>query len=522
MTEFPTGTVTFLFTDIEGSTRLERRLRDRYGGALAEHRRLLREAFSVHGGHEVDTQGDSLFYVFPRALAAVAGAVEAQRALAAHDWPEDGEIRVRIGINTGEASLEDGRYVGFAVHRAARISAAAHGGQTLVSSTTRELVSDDLPPGQVVRDLGERRLKDLPRPERLYQLVVDDLPSEFAPPRTLDEQELAEAAEHTLATRRYRRRAAVVIPAAVLAGAAVLAAVLLLLRSSDAITAPPNSVAIIDPAQNKVVGTVPVGIRPSAIAFGAESVWVANAADKTLSRIDPETRQAGRFPLQATPTGVAVQAGAVWTANGLLGSVSRFETDVNAVAETIQIGTRSGAGSVTAGEGSVWAVFGNSVVGEIDPRTNTLAGQPTFAGMSPAGVTFGAGSVWIADGGGNNVLRLNPRTIGIVKPIGVGRGPRGIAFGANAVWVAAEGDDIVTRIDADSYATRTITVGDGPVAVAFGAEAVWVANAVDGTIRRIDPSTNDVVAIIRVGNRPAAITFGANAVWVAVQAPLSR
>jgi YVTN family beta-propeller protein len=265
----------------------------------------------------VDTQGDSLFYVFPRALAAVAGAAEAQRALAAHDWPEDGEIRVRIGINTGEASLEDGRYVGFAVHRAARISAAAHGGQTLVSSTTRELVSDDLPPGQVVRDLGERRLKDLPRPERLYQLVVDDLPSEFAPPRTLDEQELAEAAEHTLATRRYRRRAAVVIPAAVLAGAAVLAAVLLLLRSSDAITAPPNSVAIIDPAQNKVVGTVPVGIRPSAIAFGAESVWVANAADKTLSRIDPETRQEGRFPLQATPTGVAVQAGAVWTANGL-------------------------------------------------------------------------------------------------------------------------------------------------------------------------------------------------------------
>ena len=125
MTEFPTGTVTFLFTDIEGSTRLERRLRDRYGGALAEHRRLLREAFSAHVGHEVDTQGDSLFYVFPRALAAVAGAVEAQRALAAHDWPEDGEIRVRIGINTGEASLEDGRYVGFAVHRAARISAAA-------------------------------------------------------------------------------------------------------------------------------------------------------------------------------------------------------------------------------------------------------------------------------------------------------------------------------------------------------------------------------------------------------------
>jgi class 3 adenylate cyclase len=103
MAEFPTGTVTFLFTDIEGSTRLERELRERYGEVLSEHQRLLREAFAAHGGHEVDTQGDSFFYAFPRAKAAVEAAVEAQRGLASHSWPEDGEIRVRIGLSTGEA-----------------------------------------------------------------------------------------------------------------------------------------------------------------------------------------------------------------------------------------------------------------------------------------------------------------------------------------------------------------------------------------------------------------------------------
>jgi class 3 adenylate cyclase len=127
MTELPSGTVTFLFTDIEGSTQLERKLRERYGEVLGEHRSIVREAFAAHGGHEIDTQGDSFFYAFPRAKAAVDAAVDAQRALAAYAWPEDGRVRVRMGLSTGEASLEDGRYVGFAVHRAARISAAGHG-----------------------------------------------------------------------------------------------------------------------------------------------------------------------------------------------------------------------------------------------------------------------------------------------------------------------------------------------------------------------------------------------------------
>ena len=185
MAVLPTGTVTFLFTDIEGSTRLLARLPDRFGDLLAEHQRVLRGAFGAHGGREVGREGDSFFVAFARAPDALAAAVDGQRALARTRWPEDADVRVRMGIHTGEAALRGGDYVGLDVHRAARISAAAHGGQVLVSSATHALVADELPPGVVLRDLGEHRLKDLERPEQLFQVVAGDLPSDFPPPASL-------------------------------------------------------------------------------------------------------------------------------------------------------------------------------------------------------------------------------------------------------------------------------------------------------------------------------------------------
>ena len=162
--ELPSGTVTFLFTDVEGSTRLLRELGDAYAAALAEHRRVLREAWRPHGGVEVDTQGDAFFVAFPRASDAVAAALDGQRAL------ESGPIRVRMGLHTGEPLRTDEGYVGYDVHRAARIAAAGHGGQVLLSHATADLA------GVEVRDLGLHRLKDLSAPERLFQLGTDDFP----------------------------------------------------------------------------------------------------------------------------------------------------------------------------------------------------------------------------------------------------------------------------------------------------------------------------------------------------------
>jgi class 3 adenylate cyclase len=173
VSELPAGTVRFLFTDIEGSTRLLEQLGERYSDVLAEHHRVLREAFGRFTGYEVDTQGDAFFVAFSRAGQAVAAAVAAQRALAELTWPDGVEVRVRMGLDTGEPAVGGDRYVGLRVHRAARICSAGHGGQVLLSSATRELVEDDLPPDVVLRDPGERRLKDLERPERLLQLVVD-------------------------------------------------------------------------------------------------------------------------------------------------------------------------------------------------------------------------------------------------------------------------------------------------------------------------------------------------------------
>ena len=184
----PSGTVTFVFTDIEGSTALLKRLGDDYAGALAEHRRLIRDAFRARGGQEIDTQGDALFYCFASARDAVAAAVVAQRALAQHDWPDGAAPRVRMSLHTGEPVAGEEGYVGIDVHRAARICSAGHGGQVLLSETTAALVSGALPDGVSKRDLGEVRLKDLDEPEHVTQLVIDGLPGSF-PPLRVDREE---------------------------------------------------------------------------------------------------------------------------------------------------------------------------------------------------------------------------------------------------------------------------------------------------------------------------------------------
>ncbi|MBI3628396.1 MAG: adenylate/guanylate cyclase domain-containing protein, partial [Candidatus Rokubacteria bacterium] len=188
MPALPQGTVTFLFSDIEGSTRLLQRLGDRYADVLADHQRLLRAVFEAANGHEVDTAGDGFFVAFHRATDAAAAAVAAQRAIAAHPWPEGVQVRVRMSLHTGEPVLVAGGYVGLDVHRAARICAAGHGGQILLSRTTRDLVAHDLPEGVNLRDLGEHRLKDLHRPERLLQLLIPDLLADFPVLKTLDSQ----------------------------------------------------------------------------------------------------------------------------------------------------------------------------------------------------------------------------------------------------------------------------------------------------------------------------------------------
>ena len=177
MPNLPSGTVTFLFSDIEGSTSLLKQLGDaQYAELLATHRRIVRETFGLYNGQEIDTQGDAFFYSFPRAREAVAAAVAVQREHNTHAWPEGVSVRLRLGLHTGEPVIGDEGYTGLDVVRASRIAAVGRGGQVLLSETTRAIVAGDLPEGVSIRSLGDQRLKDIDQPEPLHELAIDDVP----------------------------------------------------------------------------------------------------------------------------------------------------------------------------------------------------------------------------------------------------------------------------------------------------------------------------------------------------------
>jgi class 3 adenylate cyclase len=173
MPALPSGTVTFVFTDIEGSTALLKQLGDRYRELVATHRKIVRKRFGAANGIEIDMQGDAFFFAFPRARDAVGAAVEVQRAHAATVWPDDSVVRVRMGLHTGEPAVDDEGYLGLDVVRAARICTVARGGQVLLSESTRALLGSTLPDDVSVFPLGERHLKSIDEPERVYELAIE-------------------------------------------------------------------------------------------------------------------------------------------------------------------------------------------------------------------------------------------------------------------------------------------------------------------------------------------------------------
>jgi YVTN family beta-propeller protein len=527
MADLPSGAVTFLFTDIEGSTRLVKQLRERYGDVLHEHQRLLRVAFDAHGGHEIDTQGDSFFIAFSSARDGLLAAVDGQLALSAHQWPDDVRIKVRMGLHTGQAIASGGRYTGLAVHRAARIGAAGHGGQILVSQATQTLLEDEEEDLHVhLHDLGEQRLKDLDRPVRLYQADADGLPAEFPPLRSGAEPPAVEPVEP------FWRRRATIAAAAIGAAIVVAAIAALLLRGGEtSVAVRANSVAVVDPANGRVVDDIPVGTRPGPITFGAGSVWVGNLDDGAVSRIDARERTVlrGSITLEdRTPTGLAFGFGAVWVAHGLRGQVSRIDPQFDNVSQPIQVVDAglggSSNGAVAAGEGSVWAVFGDSTLARIEPDTGHVA-EKTRAGALPAGIVVGSGSVWVSNSGQAKVGRYNPAAFQdpIDEP-SVGRRPTGIAAGEAAgepIWVANSAADTVSRIDPQDDAVVTVPVGKGPSAIAVTADAVWAVNRDDGTLSRIDPEKNEEERTFPIAQAlaPVGIVFAEGLLWVTVQAP---
>jgi YVTN family beta-propeller protein len=320
-------------------------------------------------------------------------------------------------------------------------------------------------------------------------------------------------------TRRARRRVAA--GSAVLAVAVIAVITVFLSRAGreSGVRVPPNSLAVIDPATNRVVRAIGVGIDPGPVAVGAGAVWVGNREDRSLSRIDPRTRALVKsLNLGATPTGVAADTHAVWVAFGLLGSVARVDPQFGSVGGRLRVantafGNWTPDGAIAAGPQGVWVVFGDSTLVRISSHGTRVLARG-YGGTRPTAIAVGRGAVWVANGGNNSVWQIDPRTARPVAQVSVARRPRGLAVGGGVVWASAFDDDVVSLVYGSS--SRTISVGRDPLGVAYGDGSLWVANSRDGTVSRIDPQRENVVATIHLGNHPVGIAVGAGAVWVTV------
>jgi YVTN family beta-propeller protein len=516
MSERVSGTVTFVFTDMEGSTELLKQLgRERYGVLLERQKALLREAFRAGGGDEVDNQGDQFFVAFRSARDGLFAAAAIQRSLASQEWPDGAEVRVRIGIHSGEAAAAAERYVGISVHRAARIGAIAHGGQVLLSDSTRALVEDDLPSGLFLRDLGLWKLKDIDRPERLSQLAGEGLRVNFP---------LLRGAERVRAQPLRRRSVLAAALVGVIAAAVAIPVFALSSAGSGGSAAEAsigaNSIGAIDASSGRKLGSTPLGATPGKIAAGDGSVWATDPASNSVLRINPKTNsRVQTIAIGDSPGGVAVGGNFVWAANGLSGNVSKIDPNDNGGTEVDRIPVGNGPSGVAFGGGHLWVANSTDrTVSEIAPGSGKqLRSIPVPQGADALAV--GSGFIWVVSGAGDSVTRIDTATGTVLPPISVGNDPTAIAAGAGAAWVANRLDGTVSKINPTTGSVDVIAVGGTPTGIAAGQGGVWVSDARAGTLTRIDPTTDKPDQTVKTANPPGAITLAGNNLYVAVGTP---
>ena len=489
------ATATFLFTDIEGSTQLLKSHRAQYADILADHHRLLGEAFAAHGGKEIDNQGDASFVAFNSAKDAVLAAAACQRALAEHSWHDGVSLQVRMGIHTGEADLAVDRYVGLSVHRAARICAVGHGGQILVSQTTVSHLEDDEEdlPGIALKDLGAHRLKDISRPVRLYQLDIDGLRTAF-PPLTISDRPKP----------NRRKRVGLAAAAAVLIVATIAIALAFVSRDEPPPAVLPNSLVRIDPTTLKPTKVVPVGDAPDIVVAAGGFLWVTNhilrdidsgalrnAGDRTLTRVDPSTGDAVVVGGGLAPCGLTADpSGDVWVANCYASGSGPSANVVRIDASTLEFK-------------ATWPVPGNGFL---------------------RGLAYGGGSLWVSPGFGadnrQTVTEVNPRT-GAERSIRHTARANGLAWseGYGDLWMSNFFVGTVSRMHAANRAMDTVeTAATNPAFLTADADGVWVADwaaprvvrlrAVGSASRARSPCRRPIRAQVCGTSRPVRAAFG--------------
>lgn len=534
--EATSATATFLFTDIAGSTQLLRSLGEDYEAVLADHDRLLREAFATYGGRVVDNQGDAFFVAFARAKDALLAAAAAQRALAAHSWPQGASVRVRIGIHTGEATLTPDRYVGLSVHRAARIGAVAHGGQVVVSQTTASLLEDEAAlPGVELRDLGEHWLKDMARPVRLHELVVDGVRQKFPP-------------LNSVANPRRTRRRLVLVAAAVAAAAAAAVAIAVSTRDDAPPEVVANSLVRLDPDTLEPRNVIPINPAPDVVVAAGGYVWIThhllrntegegvrNAGDRTVTRVDTKTGDVVTVGGGLAPCGLTPDpSGDVWVANCFVGgdtpaSVVRVDARTLRFETTRRVaGGRTIYRGLTYGGGSLWVAEAEDpprkphLVTQVQPQTRRQ--QSIRIANSPTDLAWSGeyGDLWASHFDSAALTRIHLPTHAVQTIDIPVRSPAKITVEGDVVWVADWSAPYVARVRATGLrAAVPISLparnpDAGVWSVATGEGYIWATTPGDYAFWRIDPRTNDVTRI-PMRYPPAGVTTGPGAVWITVR-----
>ena len=486
-----------LFSDLQGSTRIAQALGDEWPAVLTAHRTHMRTAIADAGGTVNATEGDSFFATFPDADGAASAATAAQRLTRAHPWPDAaGQLAVRMGMHVGLARHTDGHLVGIEVHRAARIAAASHGGQVLVSAGGQEALGA----GHECEDLGTHRLRDFDDPERLFHLRTDERHASDFPPPLVEERD------------GVRRRE-------LIGGAVALSAigglvVALMTRGDDRVPPGPNTAVAVDPMSLDVVHRVRVGDSPVAVAATAGGAWVLNGNDETLSLIDAARGEVVRtVAIPGAPSDVTVDRGALWLLTRRPDLV-RIDPVSARVAERVPLprprrlapAEAFPPGWVAASDGEVWASDG-VWIWRVEPGTPRAIERHAAPVRGPLAIDR---SVWIG-----SAVELDRRTMRVRRRVGLGDQAQDIANGHGAIWVADAGRRSVTRFDLNANrSTRVEAVGGVPSALAVDDRAVWVS-VQSGHLARLDPRTGAMTGRVDIGGTPRGVASGEGRVWVA-------
>jgi branched-chain amino acid transport system substrate-binding protein len=519
----PADVRTFLIADVRGYTRFTQEHGDEQAGELAaKFADLAGEVVPACGGQVLELRGDEALAVFGSARQALRAAVELQRRFRERtDGHPVFPLGIGIGLDAGEAVPVAGGYRGTALNLASRLCSLAGPGQILATQTVVSLAAKV----DGIRFVHRRpvRLKGVDTPVRTIEVVPDqELPPVPQPVRP------------TLISRaRARRRVLLLLAAAIALVVTSVVVALLELTGGAEPRLIGNALAAVD-TSGRVLSYTEVGTSPTNVTSGEGAIWVLNADDQTVSRIDPNTHRIVKtFGTGETPTDIAVGEGAVWVGNAgvergqtmdYTASISKIDPESAVVTRTVQLSERTselppngvlpGVSQFAIGAGSLWAINPNFTVARIDPENGDVVGRvPVRAG---AAIAAEQDNVWLVGDDFSSVVKINPGTNRPGQRIEVGASfLADIAVGGGSVWASAPDDGVVWRIEPrPKPITQTVSVGRGAASISFADGALWVANALDGTVLRIDSATNSVTRTTSIGGTPLGIAAAEGNVWV--------